>query len=134
MGFFYSHENLDAAVRRLKEGVLLTGIEFAVFLQAELRADAPWQDRNGPSMTGKNARESLEAEAGLMDGGEIVQIVARSDRQTLTPWKEWAGAPVGAFLELGTRYMRKREVIKPTVQRTAPELHARLALMMKGDL
>lgn len=87
-----------------------------------MRAQASWQDRNGPSRTGLNARESLHAETAITDNGDVLVILS-SDRQTLTPWRSWRdGAPAGAFLELSTRYMQSRPVIWPTARAMAPGL------------
>ena len=121
----YQHANLDRAVGTIKSRAQRTCYTWGRAVQARMRTTADWQDRNGPSMTGYNARESLQVEVGLHENGDI-QIVARSDRQTLTPWRGWQGAPVAAFLELGTRYMHRHPVIYTTVHAMAPTLRSML--------
>jgi hypothetical protein len=117
----YTPEALIAAVALIRKTCLQESVSWARDVQSAMRSGAPWTDRNGPSMTGLNARQSLEAEAGTVDNGDIM-IVARSTRQTLKPWRGWDGAPVGAFLELSTRFMSQRPIIKVTVERMAPQL------------
>lgn len=120
-GIPYTPEALVAAVALIRKTCLSQSSFWAKDVQAAMRSGAPWTDRNGPSMTGLNARQSLETEVGTMANGDIL-IVARSTRQTLKPWRGWDGAPVGAFLELSTRFMSQRPIIKVTVERMAPQL------------
>lgn len=126
-------ESIADAIRQVEEGCLSTSGEWASDMQARMRSEAPWHDRNGPSMTGKNARESLEAEAGRV--GDEVVIVLRSDRRSTRIWKK-AGipAPVAAFLELGTRFMAKREVIRPVQLTGSSDLRDRLQRMLAPDM
>ncbi len=129
----YSPANVDAAIQKIRTSVLQVSSQWATEVKSSMQSGAPWTDRNGPSMTGLNARQSLDAEAGTMDNGDI-QIVARTDRMTLKPWGSWPGAPVGVFLELGTRYMARRAIIWPTLQQQAPQLQSQLQSLLAGDI
>lgn len=127
-------ETIAAAIRRVEEGTLTTCGEWAADMQARMRSEAPWHDRGGlDSLNGKSARESLEAEAGRV--GDEVVIVLRGDRQTQRIWKK-AGihAPVSAFLELGTRFMAKREVIRPVQLTGSTALRTALQTMLAPDM
>lgn len=128
----YDAARVDQAVAHLRRVVADTARAWTDDVQRELRSAAPWSDRNGPSETGKNARDSLEAEVAVLPSGDLT-IIARSTRARPEAWKDYAHAPVGAFLELGTRYMAKREVIWPTVQAMAPDLQSRLEEALAGD-
>lgn len=120
-----------AALETVRGRVYDASDGWAQLVEARMRSEASWTDRNGPSKTGENARESLEAEAALEDDGNVT-IVARSTRQTLTPWRGWDGAPLGAFLERGTKYMQARPVIWPVMVSSAPELRRRLQQSLTG--
>lgn len=128
----YSPERLYAAVETLRGRVRTVQSGWGRDAQARMRQEASWTDRNGPSRTGLNARESLQAETIEDDSGDIVTVLY-SDRQSLRGWRSWTdGAPVGAFLELGTRGrngrggMRARPVIMPVARSMAPQLLSRL--------
>ncbi len=129
----YDPARLDDAVRQIRAVVFDVAAEWAVAVQGRMRSNASWVDRNGPSMTGKNARQSLEAEAGRALNGDVI-VVARADRQTLRPWSSWPGAPVSVFLELGTRFMARRDVIRPTVHEMAPTLGMLLQMALRGEM
>lgn len=123
----YSDARMDLAIT-LIEGMCFEIAEgWATDVQAQMRSAAPWTDRNGPSLTGLNARQSLKAEAGRDEASGDIVIVASTDRMTLRPWREFPGAPVGLFLERGTRFMAPRPVIQLTVEQMAPILMSRLA-------
>jgi len=124
-------ESVAAAVGQLRAGVYAAAVPWAALVQARMRSEASWTDRNGPSKTGENARDSLEAEVGIEDNGNVT-IVARSTRQTLRAWRGWDGAPLGAFLELGTVHMAARPVIWPVLSSSAPDLKSRLHTVMSG--
>jgi hypothetical protein len=122
----YDPANVDAAVAQIRARVAQTAQTWGKQAEARMRATALWHDRNGPSLTGYNARQSLRAETAIAANGDVLVILS-SDRQTLTPWRQWSnGAPVGAFLELSTRYMASRAVIWPTAQALAPQLTQQL--------
>lgn len=127
----YDPALIDVAIHRRWNASLDAASEFADATQAAMRADAPWRDRNGDSKTGKNARDSLEAEAATQDDG--ILIIARSTRQTNRPWRQWDGAPVGAFLEEGTRKMLARPIIFRTLEALAPRLKAQLQPIWGGE-
>lgn len=94
--------------------------------QEQMRVTARWTDRNGPSLTGYNARQSLKAQTAIAPNGDVLVILS-SDRQSRTPWRAWqSGAPVGAFLELGTRFMANRAVIWPVAKAMSTPLMRRL--------
>lgn len=125
----YSPERVDAAIRTLQQRIKKTCVTWGDEVQAAARQNAPWSDRGSEdSVTGKTARESLEAQVGVERGR--VLIVLRSTRESSHSWKGGPHAPVGAFLELGTRRMRKFSVIWPTLERTTPILHTRLRTVM----
>ena len=118
----YDPANVDAAVAQIRQRVAHIADGWGKQAQARMRAQAPWTDRNGPSRTGLNARQSLKAQTAIAKNGDVL-VVLSSDRQTLTPWRQWSnGAPVGAFLELSTRYMAARPIIWPTAKAMAPDL------------
>ena len=122
MATTYDPANVDAAVAQIRARVAQIADTWGKQAQARMRAQAPWQDRNGPSRTGLNARQSLKAQTAIAKNGDVL-VVLSSDRQTLTPWRQWSsGAPVGAFLELSTRYMAARPIIWPTAKAMAPDL------------
>jgi hypothetical protein len=122
MGITYDPANVDAAKAQIRARVATAANAWGKQAQARMRAQAPWQDRNGPSRTGLNARQSLKAQTAIAKNGDVLVILS-SDRQTLTSWRTWAsGAPVGAFLELSTRYMAARPIIWPTAKAMAPDL------------
>lgn len=114
-------DSLMAAVAQIEQGAydIVSGT-WALSVQEQMRGDARWTDRNGPSVTGLNARQSLKVQCELLPGDQI-HIVGSTDRASP---REWHGAPaiVGAFLELGTRFMDKYDVIWPTLMARAPEL------------
>lgn len=117
---------VDAAVAEIRTRVATIAHAWGDAAQARMRAQAPWTDRNGPSLTGYNARQSLRAETAIAENGDVLVILS-SDRQSLRPWSAWQrGAPVGAFLELGTRYMANRAVIMPVARAMAPQLMRQL--------
>lgn len=128
----YSPSRIDAVVRQIRADIAGTSKTWAADVRSAMQSGAPWNDRNGPSMTGMNARQSLDAEAGIMANGDI-QIVARTDRMTLKPWGSWPGAPVGVFLELGTRFMIRRAIIWPTLTAQAPALRDHLQSIFSGE-
>lgn len=126
MGITYDPANVDAAMAQIRARVATVADTWAKQAQARMRAQAPWTDRNGPSRTGLNARQSLKAQTAIAKNGDVL-VVLSSDRQTLTPWRTWAsGAPVGAFLELSTRYMAARPIIWPTTKAMAPDFIKRV--------
>lgn len=118
-GHEYSPADWDRAIHELTENLLAASHTWDRRLEDMARSDAPWTDRGGrDSLTGRTARDSLEAETALSGDGTYIQIVLRSTRESTRPWKGGPNAPVGAFLELGTRRMsRKYEVIRPTLER-----------------
>ncbi len=125
----YSPAQVDAAITQVRRLVLRECALWAADTQAIARRNAPWTDRGGAdSVTGRDARESLEAEAGVV--GERVLIVLRSTRESTRQWKGGPHAPVGAFLELSTRRMRKFPVLWPTLEHEAPMLKARLTKVL----
>ncbi len=128
----YSPEAIDKAVKQVRSSIAQVSAEWAADVKSAMQSGAPWNDQNGPSMTGLNARQSLDAEAGIMGNGDI-QIVARTDRMTLKPWASWPGAPVGVFLELGTRFMTRRAIIWPTLTAQAPALRDHLQSLFSGE-
>ncbi len=128
----FSEARLAAAIETFRARIYTrAAVPWAQMVEARMRSEASWTDRNGPSKTGENARESLEAEAAIEDDGNIT-IVGRSTRQTLTPWRGWDGAPLGAFLELGTVHMQARPVIWPVLKSSAPDLKRRVQTVLSG--
>lgn len=122
----YDPSRMDAAIAQIRKRVANVAHAWGKQAEAQMRATASWNDRNGPSRTGKNARESLHAETAIADNGDVLVILS-SERQTLTPWRSWRdGAPVGAFLELSTRYMQARPVIWPVARAMSTPLMRRL--------
>lgn len=119
---------LDAAVDEIITGCVKTGQIWAADVRERMRSEAPWHDRGGKdSATGLSARQSLDTEVSVV-WGEEVRIVARSTRETRK------GAPVGAFLELGTRYMHRYDVIWPVLVTSADDLKGQLEAMLRADL
>lgn len=122
----YDPANLDAAVAQVRARVANTAKAWGESAQAQMRATAPWTDRNGPSLTGYNARQSLRAQTAIATNGDVLVILS-SDSQTQTPWRSWTtGAPLGAFLELGTRSMASRAVIWPVARAMSTPLMRQL--------
>ncbi|HZC05484.1 MAG TPA: hypothetical protein VE338_07565 [Ktedonobacterales bacterium] len=118
----YDPAKMDAAVAQMRTRVARVAQAWGKDAQERMRAQAPWTDRNGPSRTGLNARQSLKAQTAIAPNGDVL-VVLSSDRQTLTPWRSWSsGAPVGAFLELSTRFMAARPILWPTAKAMAPDL------------
>jgi hypothetical protein len=122
MASTYDPAKVDAAAAQIRARVAQTAQAWGAQAQSRMQAQAPWSDRNGPSRTGLNARQSLKAQTAIDKNGNVI-VVLSSDRQTLTPWRTWAsGAPVGAFLELSTRFMAARPILWPTAKAMAPDL------------
>lgn len=127
----YDPHLVDEAIKQIRREIHTTCTTWSEDIQARMRSDAPWNDRNGPSLTGLNARQSLVTEVGIQETGDI-QIVARTDRMTPRAWGSFEGAPVGVFLELGTRNMSRRDIIWPTLENQAPALRRQLNYLLKG--
>jgi HK97 gp10 family phage protein len=68
-----------------------------------MKHNAPWNDRT------TNARNGLEAEAAKLGGGRFAIILRHS-------------VDYGIFLERGTRYMKARPIIEPTIKIYAPKV------------
>lgn len=137
-GTTYDPERLYAAIDRIRQTCFDAAVQWAGEAEARMRSEADWTDRNGPSRTGLNARESLSAETHEDADGNIV-VTLYSTRQTLRPWKDWrSGAPLGMFLEEGTRgragtgvgAMRAHPVIWPTARSMAPTLKSRVQKLL----
>lgn len=132
MGLLYDPAAIDKAVERIRGDLLKQADAWAAARQVTARQNAPWTDRGGKdSVTGLSARESLEGEAGALPNGDI-QIILRSTRASKRPWKGGSQAPVGAFLELKTRKMRRKyDVIWPTLTDGLPDLKDRIEVVMR---
>jgi hypothetical protein len=128
----FSPEEIFRAIEQIERGAAATATEWARDVEQQMRGAARWTDRNGPSITGKNARQSLQAGVEYLPGDQV-HAVAMSDRESPHAWRG-GPAPVGAFLEEGTRFMDKFDVIWPTLTARAPELKDRLAAMLRVDL
>ncbi len=126
----YTPANLDIALQVIRQEVGRTSQAWAQRVQDTMRANAPSNYGNGPSVTGKNARQSLETEVGTGENGDIV-IVARSTRASPRAWRSFQYAPIGMFLERGTRYMAKRAVIWPTLNILVADLGRDLEVTMQ---
>lgn len=72
-------------------------------VERHMKHNAPWTDRT------TNARNGLEAEAAKLGGGVFAIILRHS-------------VDYGRYLELGTRYMRARPIILPTIDLYAPKV------------
>jgi hypothetical protein len=131
MAIDFTPERFWEAIAQMERGAALTATEWGRDVEQQMRADARWTDRNGPSVTGLNARQSLKVEVEYL-GGDQVYVVAKSDRESPRQWRG-APAPVGAFLELGTRFMDKYDVVWPTLTARAPDLKQRLESMLLPD-
>lgn len=128
----YDAAKVEAAVAQVRAQVANTAKAWGASAQARMRAQAPWTDRNGPSRTGFNARQSLRAQTAIASNGDVL-VVLSSDRQSLTPWRSWSnGAPVGAFLELSTRFMAARPIIWPTAKAMTPDLIKQVRVELGG--
>jgi len=128
----YTQANVDTAMALIRSRVAHIADAWGKQAQARMQAQAPWHDRNGPSRTGLNARQSLKAQTVIARNGDVL-VVLSSDRQSLTPWRSWSnGAPVGAFLELSTRFMAARPIIWPTAKAMAPDLIKQLRAELGG--
>lgn len=124
----YGPEAWTEALAAVTKTLLATSADWSGYVQDEMRSGARWTDRGGQdSVTGKSARESLEAEAGLSDDGTEIIIVGRSTRESTHQWRGGPHAPVGAFLELGTRFMHERyAIIQPTLEQNTARLQQML--------
>ncbi len=131
----YSPARWAYVIAEMTATTLQVSALWAADVELAMRSNAPWTDRGGKdSVTGLTARQSLEAQVAMGPGGAFVQIVARSTRASTRPWRGGPNAPVGAFLELGTRRMARREVIWPTLTSMAPALKAGLDAAFSGGL
>lgn len=127
-----SAAELMAAVEQWERAIAVETTEWAKSVQERMRADARWTDRNGPSVTGLNARQSLQTEVEYTPGVEV-WAVAMSDRESPRQWNG-GPAPVGAFLEKGTKWMGPYDVIYPTLTAAVPDLQDRVRRVLAPDM
>jgi hypothetical protein len=123
----FSPAAMEAAINQIIAGAGEVAHMWAPNVQDRMRSEARWHDQGGKdSATGLTARESLDAQVDATP--DEIRIVARSTRETRK------GAPVGAFLELGTRFMGRYDVIWPVLTTSTEELKSQLEAMLHADL
>jgi HK97 gp10 family phage protein len=80
-------------------------------IEAHMKHNAPWRDRT------TNARNGLFAKATKLSGNVFGIILAHS-------------VTYGIYLERGTRYMRKRPIIVPTLNEYGPKVMASFSKLL----
>lgn len=105
--FKFSGLKLDAGLKSLDPKINRALFATAKFwdgkIEAHMKQKAPWKDRTS------NARNGLFANAARLSKGVYAIILGHS-------------VTYGIFLELGTRFMRKRPIIVPTMQEFGPKV------------
>lgn len=81
--------------------------------ESHMKQNAPWRDRT------TNARNGLFANAAKLGKGVYAIILGHS-------------VTYGIFLELGTRFMRKRPIIVPTMIEYGPKVMATCRKLLDG--